>query len=356
MIQLFAHYDAMQLPLDHVMGHYFRNHKAIGSKDRRYIADMACNVVRYRGALDRLIQGNPTWEKRYETFLERESELDQLPIRDSFPNELFELFAQDYGEKDAEALCRVCNTQAPATIRINRLKIDRASWLNRYDHDVEPCPFSSDGVRFKKRTNYFTLEGFKEGEFEVQDEGSQIAASLIQANPGDHVLDYCAGAGGKALAIAPAMENRGQLYLYDIREGALAQAKQRLKRAGVQNAQVRPSIPKKLKGAMDWVVVDAPCSGTGTLRRNPDMKWRFNLDSWNKVLGEQRSIFEKALSYVKKGGYIAYITCSVLKAENESQVEHFLRTYPVKLVGMPFKTLPQKGGMDGFFAALFVRQ
>ena len=191
----------------------------------------------------------------------------------------------------------------------------------------------------------------------MQDEASQQVAALVQAKPGDHVLDYCSGSGGKALAFAPAMDGKGQIYLHDIRAHILQEAKRRLKRAGVQNAQVLTTDKlKPLKKKCDWVLVDAPCTGTGTLRRNPDMKWRFTGEMLQRLIGEQRTIFEKALSYLKPEGRIVYATCSILKEENSEQIAHFLKTYGLKLEDSPLQTLPEEGGMDGFFGAVLLRE
>jgi 16S rRNA C967 or C1407 C5-methylase (RsmB/RsmF family) len=200
------------------------------------------------------------------------------------------------------------------------------------------------------------MEEFKNGLFEVQDEASQLVSFLLDAKPGQQVLDFCSGSGGKTLGFAHKLSARGQIYLHDIRDYVLGEAKKRLKRAGIQNAQVLYfNDPKKsrLKKTMDWVLVDAPCSGSGTLRRNPDMKWRFNPSSIENLEQEQRQIFTEALSYVKPGGKIIYATCSILPQENQDQVNYFLSKFPLKLLQAPLETFPVDGGMDGFFAAVF---
>jgi len=204
-------------------------------------------------------------------------------------------------------------------------------------------------------TNFFATEEFKQGLFEIQDEGSQLIALLVGAQPKQQVFDYCAGAGGKTLAFAPNMHSQGQIYLHDIRAHALLQARKRLKRAGIQNAQIinddSPKLPK-LKKKMDWVLVDAPCSGSGTLRRNPDMKWKFDDAMITRLVGEQRKIFERALSFMSPEGRIVYATCSIFPEENQNQIDHFVKTYNLKIEGKPFISLPKLNGMDGFFAAV----
>ena len=168
-------------------------------------------------------------------------------------------------------------------------------------------------------------------------------------------LGFLCGLRRKNVAFAPGMQGKGQIYLHDIRPKALAEARQRLKRAGIQNAQTVEDEKKLklLKKKMDWVLVDAPCSGTGTLRRNPDMKWRFSEEGLKKLVGQQRMIFEKALSFLGPKGHIVYATCSVLAEENEEQTAHFQKTYGLKLV-KEFKRLPTEGGMDGFYGAVFL--
>ena len=203
------------------------------------------------------------------------------------------------------------------------------------------------------------MEEFKKGYFEVQDEASQLIAELIAIEPGMRFLDYCAGSGGKSLAIAPRLKERGQLFLHDIRPRALLEARKRLKRAGIQNAQLLPAdSPNKrlLKMKMDWVLVDAPCTGTGTFRRNPDMKWKFEDQLLPRIIQEQREIFEEALSFLKPGGHIVYATCSVLPQENLHQAAYFLDRFPLEQIGEPFSSIPLTGEMDGFFGVVFKKK
>ena len=210
------------------------------------------------------------------------------------------------------------------------------------------------GIQFQQKANFFAMEEFKEGLFEIQDEGSQLLADLIAANPQQKVLDYCAGSGGKTLGFAHKLRGKGQIYLYDIRPLALKQAKKRLLRAGIQNAQLilNDKQWKPLKKSMDWILLDVPCSGSGTLRRNPDLKWKFKADQMGTLIQEQRNIFEKSLPYLKRGGSIVYSTCSLFQEENEKQIEYFLEHFPFELDGEPSCWLPQKGGRDGFFGAV----
>lgn len=362
---LLDNYDRQTLPLDLFIHQYFKNHSALGSKDRGFIAETVYALIRWKGLLDYLID-EPDWQKRYQFYTEHE--LSQfitqqeipLSVRVSFPSYLFELLASSYGEEQAAELCLINNTPAPTTIRVNALKTTRESLLEKWKdlYEISPTLHSPDGIIFHKKINFFQLPEFKAGLFEVQDEGSQLLAGLVQAQPGDLVLDYCAGSGGKTLAFAPAMQGKGQIYLHDIRKFALLEARKRLKRAGIQNSQLlNPDSPNlaKLKKKMNWVLVDAPCTGTGTLRRNPDMKWKFDQETLIRLLGQQRVIFEKALSFLHPKGRIVYATCSLLKEENQAQLEHFLKTYTLCLDRDPFQTLPSRGGMDGFFAVVLKR-
>lgn len=366
-LQALEGYDEQHLPLDLFLSNYFRSNKALGSKDRGYIAETIYSMVRWKSLLDYICGSNPDWEKRLEAFTKFDAKdyLDKeeipLHVRLSFPQTLFDLIADSHGLEKAQELCLVSNTAAPATVRANLLKTTREKLLEQWKdlYQVEPCKQSPDGIVFTKKINFFGLPEFKAGLFEVQDEGSQLLAGLIQAAPGQQVMDYCSGSGGKTLAFAPGMQNKGQIFLHDIRPYALMEARKRLRRSGIQNAQVMPAEDpklKKLKKKMDWVLADVPCSGTGTMRRNPDMKWSFKEEMITRLVGQQRTIFEKALSYLHPKGHIVYATCSLLKEENEEQVAHFLKTYPLKLVSPPFQTWPSQGGMDGFFGATFTYQ
>jgi 16S rRNA C967 or C1407 C5-methylase (RsmB/RsmF family) len=211
------------------------------------------------------------------------------------------------------------------------------------------------GVRFDQKISFSLLEEFRNGHFEVQDEASQLVADLVDAKPGDQVLDYCAGSGGKALAFAHKLQGQGQIYLHDIREKALQEAKKRLKRAGIENGQILlPDAPhkQKLLGKMDWIFLDVPCSGTGTLRRNPDLKWKFSDEMLQRLINEQREIAKEALPYLKPGGRIVYATCSILPEENEHQLQFFEEELGLHPVAKPFRSYPTEGGMDGFFGSV----
>lgn len=364
LLSILSLYENSNFPLDLILRNYFRKHHSVGSKDRKEIAETTYGIVRWQGLLDHLGPPPHSWEQRHKIY----SQIDPFKYfrkqnipphtRLSFPKPIYKLINQFYGCAKTEELCLASNTPAPTTIRANTLKTTRSdlfkAWQNTYD--ISLCKHSTTGITFHKKINFFSLPEFKQGLFEIQDEGSQLVAMTVKAQPKQQILDYCAGSGGKSLAFAPLMKHSGQIFLHDIRPHILLEAKKRLFRAGIQNAQtLNPDSPqlKRLKKRMDWVLVDAPCSGSGTIRRNPDMKWNFSMKKLRELTGMQRSIFEKALSYMHPNGHIVYATCSLFEDENEAQVEHFLKTYNLKLQGYPFKSLPSKGEMDGFFAATF---
>ncbi len=353
----------MTLPMDAFLRNYFREHKAVGSKDRAEICETLYGMIRWKGLIDARCLKPISWERRLEAYL-------KFPIKDvssypphvqvSFPKFFFNHLKKAYGEEKALELCMNSNKQAPTTVRINPLKTTREALLKKWnvEYSISPCKHSKLGIVFQRRINFFALPEFKEGLFEIQDEGSQLIASHVRATPNDHILDYCAGSGGKTLAFAPEMGNKGQIYLYDIRPHALVEAKKRLKRAGIQNAQLLDEKKLKKKGLekrMDWILLDVPCSGSGTLRRNPDMKWKFKPETLERLIEEQRKIFDKSLKFLHPNGKIVYATCSIFPEENERQVSYFINKYHLKLASPPFQSFPKDGEMDGFYCAVFSR-
>lgn len=366
LLEILQAFERQTMPLDLFLSDYFREHKSIGSKDRQFIADNVYALIRWKGLLESKTNST-NWSKclhffQSEQFKEAQKDTS-LPAHTqvSFPKNLFDLIAASHGEKAALEICLVSNSAAPTTVRVNTMKITRDVLLENWKKTFEviPAKQSPNGITFLKKINFFALDDFKNGLFEIQDENSQLLADLVEASPGDLVLDYCSGSGGKALAFAHKLQGKGQIYLHDVRPYILQMAKQRLKRAGIQNAQTvlaGDAKLQKLKKKMNWILVDAPCSGTGTLRRNPDMKWRFNEMTLKNLVGEQRSIFEKALSYLAPEGKIVYATCSILSDENERQVEHFIKTYNLELVQPYFQPLPTREGGDGFFGAILKKQ
>ena len=206
--------------------------------------------------------------------------------------DLYGLMAQAHGEQEATRICRIMNEEPHLTVRANTLRTTRNELLKKFKElgwIAKPTRFAPNGIRFVKppEGNLFKLVEFKKGHFEVQDEASQLLAMRVDAKPKQTILDYCAGSGGKTLGFAPFMHNSGQIYLHDIRKSVEVQAKQRLKRAGVQNAQFchdKVRLGKDLRGRCDWVLLDVPCTGSGVLRRNPDLKWKFSRERMQELM------------------------------------------------------------------------
>lgn len=357
LLSLLTDYDQQGLPIDVCVANYFRSHKALGSKDRKWLLEAIYPLIKWQGLIDYNTPRPISWQKRLRTFLshsipELQAKNGTPPhISCSFPQFLFAKLLDFYGEETTLQICHTLNEKAPITLRTNPIKISREQLLSKLDPNVFcKTHLAPHGISCLKRVNLHDLAEYREGFFEIQDEASQLVADMIDARPKQQILDYCSGSGGKSLAFAHKMQGTGQIFLHDIRQSALKQAKKRCKRAGIHHAQFNLPL---LKNKMDWVIVDAPCSGTGTLRRNPDMKWKLTKEAIDELVEKQRDIFKQALCYMKPNGLILYATCSILPEENESQTDYFLNTFPIKLHAPIFKTLPQSEGMDGFYAALF---
>jgi 16S rRNA (cytosine967-C5)-methyltransferase len=260
-----------------------------------------------------------------------------LHVAADIPEWLAPHFRQAFGER-AIAEGRALAERAPVDLRVNRLKTGRDKALAALSHlEPQPTPFSPVGLRISPaadgRGPALTAEpAFVKGLVEVQDEGSQLAALLCAAKPGEQVLDLCAGGGGKTLALAAEMENRGQIYATDTDGRRLMPIYARLERANARNVQVRAprgtaDVLADLKERCDLVLIDAPCTGTGTWRRNPDAKWRIRPGALAERVKAQDDLLARAAEYVKPGGRIGYVTCSVLREESEDRVSAFLATH-----------------------------
>jgi 16S rRNA (cytosine967-C5)-methyltransferase len=251
------------------------------------------------------------------------------------PNQLYPFFSESMSEDALKSLAKAYLSEASFDLRVNSHKSTRDAVLTQLkadDYEVEPTPFSPLGIRFSRR---YSLEGYsliKDGLVEVQDEGSQLIALSCEPTSKMTVLDYCAGAGGKTLALSAEMHNKGQLFACDIHEWRLKRAKERARRAGVHNVRFQkaddPKFLKRHLNFFDRVLVDAPCSGTGTWRRNPDMKFKTTADDIRELQLLQRTILAKTAPLVRQGGWLIYATCSVLKAENHDQIAFFLENNP----------------------------
>lgn len=407
-------------PADALLQHYFKQRRYMGSKDRGEVARLFYGVLRNGGMLEwhseqikiqtgarlltmlflALFDGMGlneigalcTGEQHAPAPLTEEEKhaLGEAVKRTAFPEAMPEwarkncpewmlpLLKKQYGETFT-ALMDSLNEEAPVDLRVNTLRCpDRAELIFALDKEgihAGPTPLSPLGVRLKKRRPVFATQPFKDGWFEMQDEGSQLLAQLVQAKPGEKVIDFCAGAGGKTLAIAAQMQNKGRILAFDISQTRLKQMKPRLARAGVDNVQTRlltsekDVFLKRHKDSADWVLVDAPCTGAGTWRRNPDMKWRTSPKDLEELCHRQRQILSSAARLVKPGGYLVYATCSLFREENESQIDAFLvdnlkftvasifpswnsKRYGVSNINSGLSLLPHQHGTDGFYGVV----
>lgn len=310
-------------------------------------------------------------------------------VAGDYPDWLDPYLAEVFGE-DRAAEATAMASRAPLDLRVNTLKSNRDKALRSLSHlNAKPTPWSPNGLRIElgadaRNPGIQSEEDFIKGGIEVQDEGSQLAALFTAAKPGEQVIDLCAGAGGKTLALAALMQGKGRLIATDRDKRQLAPIHERLSRAGVHNADVR--TPKgeadplsDIRTTADLVVIDAPCTGTGTWRRNPDAKWRMRPGALEIRLKDQAEVLERAVPLVKPGGRIAYITCSVLTDENDEQVKAFTARHPEFSVVPPEQTAsvlwdkaeafaeaalqseqgwlmtPRRTGTDGFFVAVLMK-
>ncbi|MCE2926120.1 MAG: RsmB/NOP family class I SAM-dependent RNA methyltransferase [Rickettsiales bacterium] len=417
-----------RLPADKIIDHFFKSRRFIGSKDRAFIGELVYWCLRHKASLEwwlveklggdlhargllltALIQRGEADIAALQTMSQDSKHAfprlsmqeaarfgklahpagdpgkarDDAPthIRLNYPEWLDAKLRESLGE-EFEAEVVALNEQAHTDLRVNTLKTTRDDLLRQLTaegYDAYPTPVSPIGIRLAKRAPIFTSPAFKAGHFEVQDEGSQLVAALVDAKPGMKVIDFCAGAGGKTLAIAAQMQNKGRILAWDNSAKRLTQIKERLRRAGVDNVQLHvlenenDQFIKRHKDSADRVLVDAPCSGTGTWRRNPDLKWRFNQKDLDEVLAVQAAILQSSARLTKPGGLLVYATCSILKEENEQQVEKFLKNNsnfrvvpalkiwdktPPHRSGDSYAYLrvtPHQDGVDGFFAAVLER-
>jgi 16S rRNA (cytosine967-C5)-methyltransferase len=391
-------------PADVTLSRYFKDHPRLGGRERGAIAECIYSVLRNKtfytdfaggATMRRLVlmgmadavgaESLGGLSEDENAFLARIKEIDRslLPLRQraNLPDWLYDKFVAQYGEEDTLQLATVLNTPAPLDLRVNALKASRedvVAELATAPIAAEPTPYAPLGLRIWKKPALQNLPLFKNGAIEVQDEGSQVLAQLLGARRGEMVVDFCAGAGGKTLALGAIMRSTGRLYAFDVSEKRLTKLKPRLARSGLSNvhpvviAHERDAKVKRLAGKIDRVLVDAPCSGMGTLRRNPDVKWRQQLDGIAELTEKQASILDGAARLVKFGGRLVYATCSLLDEENDAIAAQFLASHPdFELVpvhkvlaeqriplemGDYLKMLPQKHGTDGFFAAVFERK
>jgi 16S rRNA (cytosine967-C5)-methyltransferase len=394
-------------PADTTLSRYFKDHPRLGSRERGAVAEGIYAILRNKSFFTDFAEAgqSPTMRRltilglaeavgadalggltEEETaFLERIKEIDRtlMPsqMRSNLPKWLYEKFVGQYGEAETLLLADALNQPAPLDLRVNSIKATRdevQAGLAEAPIAALPMPYAPLGLRVIKKPSLQNLPLFKSGAIEVQDEGSQVLSQIVGAKRGEMVVDFCAGAGGKTLALGALMRNTGRLYAFDISEKRLAKLKPRLARSGLSNvhpvqiAHERDAKIKRLAGKIDRVLVDAPCSGLGTLRRNPDVKWRQKVEAVAEMQVKQASILDGAARLLKGGGRLVYATCSLLDEENDFIVQQFLAAHPeFDLVPMSqvlaeqkidlemgdyLKLLPHKHQTDGFFAAVMQRK
>lgn len=368
-------FDQTKIPADKIIHQYLRTRRYIGSADRRAIVTLFYKTMRHAPKYLRhaTYQDGISINIRLLVFLflldQKEYSLEDLnKICDGSPyapskmnsseqsvlekckaNELtyeewerahvtydlFEQLKKSLSESDTEIFTKNCLEEAPVDLRVNTIKTSRDDVLRLFSVEgIEaiPTPYSPYGIRLTKRQNLENHCLFRDGHIVVQDEGSQLIGILTDAVSGMSVLDYCAGAGGKTLLLAATMNNRGQLIATDLHDWRLQKAKERFRICGVHNARLHPlsdtKIFKRKHNSFNRVLIDVPCSGSGTWRRNPDLKIRTTTKDLEEIVQTQREILNEASKFVKKNGYLIYATCSVFAIENSDQIKWFLNEHP----------------------------
>jgi 16S rRNA (cytosine967-C5)-methyltransferase len=393
-------------PADQQLRAFFRDNRKLGSRERALVADTVYAALRRRRLLEKLTptaspreialatlvklqgvglgqieavlrSGEKTWLAALKA---HDLEAEPFEVRADLPDWVIARLRRTLGDEEILALARGLQQPAPLDVRVNTMKAPREAVLDRFAYDeidAAPARLSPIGVRLKEKPALNDHPMFLDGAIEVQDEGSQLLGMLVEPRRGEMVVDFCAGAGGKTLALGALMRSTGRLYAFDISPKRLAGLKPRLARSGLSNVHPQriegandPRV-KRLAGKIDRVLVDAPCSGLGTLRRNPDMKWRQSPKDVKELTAKQASLLAQAARLVKPGGRVVYATCSILDEENRGIAEGFLSAHrdfrlvpaadvlrkeriPVE-VGEYFEVWPHRHGTDGFFAAIFER-
>lgn len=402
-------------PADQLMKAFFKSNPKLGSRDRSILAEAIFYALRHLASITyRMKPIAPARAPKVAALLTLISQYGKDAVPDSIlgsdkgplenmlsepmgkaapevaaemPFWLYDRIEKQYGPKESQEIFKASQEGAPLDLRVNILKAKREDVLKELeDHGVkgEETPFSPDGIRLVDKPGLMRWPMYQEGRIDVQDEGSQLVARLIGAKRGEMICDFCAGAGGKTLAIGSAMRSTGRLYAFDVNEKRLAGLTPRMRRAGLTN--VHPMAirnekdlrVKRLRGKFDRVLVDAPCTGTGTLRRNPDLRWRLNVKELERINALQKSILEEAAKLVKAGGRLVYATCSLLEEENQAVVRDFLSRHPefealcatdvlakqgIKLptwikdrFGNDLVMLPNLTDTDGFFGAVLQKK
>lgn len=372
---------------DKVIERLLKAHKKWGSEDRKVVSEIFYNIIRWKKRLEyymgegvkpnniyKLMLAYLLWSK---THYKKFEEFDGIKVADiltklkkgtvptkaieySIPDWLAETLEKELGQKWEREMVAL-NEQAPTVLRTNSLKTTpRELIADLNDENVEAFTIKNypDAVQLAEKKNVFLTSAFKDGLFEVQDASSQKIGELLDVKEGMRVVDACAGAGGKTLHLAALMKNKGQIIALDIYEWKLAELKRRAKRAGAHNIETRlisdNKVIKRLHEKADRLLIDAPCSGLGVLKRNPDSKWKIDQEFIERIKSEQQQILQDYSKILKKGGQMIYATCSILPSENNEQVKIFLENNPDFTLVKDQKIMPSEG-YDGFYMALIKR-
>ncbi|MDA8364635.1 MAG: RsmB/NOP family class I SAM-dependent RNA methyltransferase [Gammaproteobacteria bacterium] len=390
---------------DKQMERFFRDHPMLGRSDRGFVAETVYGCLRHRRSLTYLLDKDPaSAQDLVAAYLLTEAgfsaralaEADpQLPgpdlaalaararnpgsdlplgVRTDLPDWLLHRLISQYGEAGTLELAAGLNRPASLDLRVNTLKADRTAVAGRLAEEgytVAPTPWSTLGLRSRDRAPLFGTAAFRDGWFEIQDEGSQLSGMLLEPRRREMVVDFCAGAGGKTLQLGAMMANSGTIYAFDVSRQRLERLKPRLRRAGLDNVRLiaiaheRDSRIQRLQGKIDRVLVDAPCTGTGTLRRNPDIKWRE--PDLAELVATQKRVLAAAATLVKPGGRLVYVTCSLLREENDDVVGEFRARHPdfqpqpaaeilarrgtdISMDDDALRLYPHRHNTDGFYA------
>ena len=410
-------------PPDKIVASYFREKKFLGSHDRKFISETIFGAIRWKRLIEYYLNtisknlNNPEIQQNWnllkcysyqisclkdencinysfteelafldliknellkitKTEIVASNEIEKYGIKYSYPDWLISEWFNNYSKVEFENICNSNNLQAPITLRVNTIKVTREECQKELlleNVSTTITKYSPFGLNLEKRINVFSLNSFQKGYFEVQDEGSQLLTLLLNPKPGAKIIDACCGAGGKSLALAALMKNKGEIFGFDIYERKHEEFKKRIRRAGVDIVRLQiiteNIIPDKYKNIADILLVDAPCSGIGTLRRNPGMKWSVTPKSIEEISIKQLAILQNYTETLKVGGKLIYATCSITKQENEDVVDKFLESrnnfilesaensfafYGIEGLAVEkyFKLHPHIHNTDGFFAAI----
>jgi 16S rRNA (cytosine967-C5)-methyltransferase len=389
-------------PADQAVSRYFRSHRGLGQHERAFVAEAVFAVLRRKRSLEAAAHSAQPPAllaaalMRVQGFSARAladlfpgellstiraAKLGESPaaVRADLPDWLWQKLEAQHGAEEAMRIARALLNPAPLDLRVNLARIERAEAAARLEADgiaAQRTAYSPAGLRLEAKPAIQRHALFVEGLVEVQDEGSQILAWLLAPRRGEMIADYCAGAGGKTLAAAMLMRGTGRVYALDVSAKRLAALAPRAARAGVTNVHTLvlgedDARARRLAGKLDRVLVDAPCSGFGTLRRNPDLKWRHDAQAIVELATKQRAILRAAARLVRNGGRLLYATCSILQEENDAVADDFRREHPefaplscAELLkaqrialdtGERLRLFPHLHGTDGFFAAAFAK-